>query len=68
MRRDPYQLELRKAFIMVNKFQILSLDGGGIKGIFSAAVLAHLEDDLQIRICGQYLIGRIEPIELCMRG
>lgn len=35
---------------MSNKFQILSLDGGGIKGIFSAAVLAKLEDDLQTDI------------------
>lgn len=26
-------------------FQILSLDGGGIRGVFSAAVLAALEDD-----------------------
>jgi uncharacterized protein len=31
-------------------FQILSLDGGGIRGLFSAAVLAALEDDLNIRI------------------
>ncbi len=31
-------------------FQILSLDGGGIKGLFSAAVLAHLEDDCGVRI------------------
>jgi patatin-like phospholipase/acyl hydrolase len=32
------------------RFQILALDGGGIKGLFSAAVLAHIEDDLQIDI------------------
>ncbi len=32
------------------KFQILSLDGGGIKGLFSAAVLAHWENDLKISI------------------
>ena len=31
---------------MNQRFQILSLDGGGIKGVFSAAVLAHLEEDL----------------------
>ena len=31
---------------MDERFQILSLDGGGVKGIFSAAVLAHLEEDL----------------------
>ena len=35
---------------MKDQFQILSLDGGGIKGIFSAAVLAHIEGDLQILI------------------
>lgn len=28
------------------RFQVLSLDGGGIRGIFSAAVLAGLENDL----------------------
>ncbi len=39
---------------MTGRFQILSLDGGGIKGIFSAAVLAHLEDDLQIRIAEHF--------------
>jgi uncharacterized protein len=32
------------------RFQILALDGGGIKGIFSAAVLAALEDDLNTTI------------------
>jgi patatin-like phospholipase/acyl hydrolase len=31
-------------------FQILSLDGGGIRGLFSAAILAHLEEDLDIKI------------------
>ncbi len=31
-------------------FQILSLDGGGIKGLFSAAVLAHIEEDCGVRI------------------
>lgn len=35
---------------MNQSFQILALDGGGIKGLFSAAVLAHIEDDLQIDI------------------
>ncbi|MBW2634281.1 MAG: patatin-like phospholipase family protein [Deltaproteobacteria bacterium] len=35
---------------MTEQFQVLSLDGGGIKGIFSAAVLAHLEEDLKIDI------------------
>jgi patatin-like phospholipase/acyl hydrolase len=35
-------------------FQILSLDGGGFKGIYSAAVLAHLEEDLDIRITDHF--------------
>lgn len=34
-------------------FQILALDGGGIKGLFSAAVLTHLEEDLKIN-CTDY--------------
>jgi patatin-like phospholipase/acyl hydrolase len=36
------------------RFQILSLDGGGIKGLFSAAVLAKLEDDLEIDITDHF--------------
>ncbi len=32
------------------RFQILSLDGGGIRGIFSAAVLAAIEDDLGVEV------------------
>jgi patatin-like phospholipase/acyl hydrolase len=32
------------------RFQILSLDGGGIRGLFSAAVLAAIEDDLSVKI------------------
>jgi predicted acylesterase/phospholipase RssA len=31
-------------------FQILSLDGGGVKGLFSAAVLAKLEEDCRVHI------------------
>ncbi len=29
------------------RFQVLALDGGGVRGIFTAAVLAALEDDLE---------------------
>jgi uncharacterized protein len=35
-------------------FQILSLDGGGIRGIFSAAVLAAIEEDLNIRVIDHF--------------
>jgi patatin-like phospholipase/acyl hydrolase len=38
----------------INKFQILSLDGGGIKGIFSAALLAAIEEDLHINITDHF--------------
>jgi len=33
---------------------ILSLDGGGIKGLFSAAVLAHVEQDLKCKITDHF--------------
>jgi len=36
------------------RFQILSLDGGGIKGIFSAGVLAAIEQDLNIKIADHF--------------
>jgi patatin-like phospholipase/acyl hydrolase len=35
-------------------FQILSLDGGGYKGMFSAAILDRLEADLDIRLADQF--------------
>jgi len=35
---------------MTERFQILSLDGGGIKGLFSAAMLAFLEEDHDVSI------------------
>jgi patatin-like phospholipase/acyl hydrolase len=37
-----------------NRFQILSLDGGGVKGIFAAGVLAAIEDDLKIKIADHF--------------
>lgn len=37
-----------------DRFQILSLDGGGLRGMFSAAVLAGLEEDLNIRIVDHF--------------
>lgn len=39
---------------MSERFQILSLDGGGIKGLFSAAVLAHLEEDLNCKVADHF--------------
>ena len=38
----------------MQKFQILSLDGGGIKGLFSAAVLAAVEEDLGITVSDHF--------------
>ena len=40
--------------MIVERFQILSLDGGGLRGMFSAAVLARLEEDLQLRITDHF--------------
>lgn len=37
-----------------NRFQILSLDGGGIRGIFAAAILAAIESDLGVRITDHF--------------
>lgn len=35
-------------------FQILSFDGGGLKGLFPAAILAALEDDLDCRLADHF--------------
>jgi predicted acylesterase/phospholipase RssA len=35
-------------------FQILSFDGGGLKGLFPAAVLAAIEDDLGVSIANHF--------------
>ncbi len=39
---------------MIERFQILSLDGGGIRGLFSAALLAFLEEDHGLRIADHF--------------
>lgn len=39
---------------MIERFQILSLDGGGIKGLFSAALLAHIEEDCGVNIVDHF--------------
>jgi patatin-like phospholipase/acyl hydrolase len=36
------------------RFQILSLDGGGIRGVFSAAILAAIEEDLELRLVDHF--------------
>jgi uncharacterized protein len=36
------------------RFQILSLDGGGLRGVFSAAVLANFERDAGIRVVDHF--------------
>jgi uncharacterized protein len=38
----------------IGRFQVLALDGGGAKALFSAHVLARLEADLQIRIADSF--------------
>jgi patatin-like phospholipase/acyl hydrolase len=40
--------------VQTDRFQILSLDGGGIKGLFSAAVLARIEEDLSVDITDHF--------------
>lgn len=42
--------DLRYTCVISAKFQILSIDGGGIRGIFSAALLAGIEEDLDCPI------------------
>jgi uncharacterized protein len=37
-----------------DRFQILALDGGGLRGIFSAAILASLEEDLQASVVDHF--------------
>lgn len=40
--------------MMKKPFKILCIDGGGIKGLFSAQVLAKFEDVFKTRICDQF--------------
>ncbi len=38
----------------MSRFQILALDGGGIKGLFSAAFLSKIEEDLNTKITDHF--------------
>lgn len=42
------------ADVTTERFQVLSLDGGGVKALFTAQALAHLEDDLGIRVADHF--------------
>ena len=42
------------ALVSSRRFQVLALDGGGYKGMFSAAVLARLEEDLRMSILDHF--------------
>jgi patatin-like phospholipase/acyl hydrolase len=35
-------------------FQILALDGGGVRGLFSAAILSLIEQDLQTKVVDHF--------------
>jgi uncharacterized protein len=50
--REPYGNDKSKS--PLDRFQILALDGGGVRGIFSAALLAGLERDLSIRLVDHF--------------
>ncbi|RKX57992.1 MAG: hypothetical protein DRP28_05685, partial [Thermodesulfobacteriota bacterium] len=52
--RRPGSGGYRRSGSVIERFQILSLDGGGIKGLFSAAVLAFLEEDHGLRIADHF--------------
>lgn len=43
-------------------FQILALDAGGAKALFTAHVLARLEDDLDLKIADSFDFHRREPL------
>lgn len=49
-KEDPYLTTT----LLPGKCQILSLDGGGLKGLYSAAVLASFEEDEQVKIAEHF--------------
>lgn len=46
--------EVREVRVKEKRFQILALDGGGIKGLFSAAVLACVEENLNTSVVDHF--------------
>lgn len=46
--------EASGSHVRADRFQILSLDGGGLRGMFAAALLARLEEDLDVRIIDHF--------------
>src|SRR5262245_40991589 len=48
---DPSHHDQLRCYSM---FRILSLDGGGIKGVFTASVLASLEADTKLKIIDHF--------------
>ena len=40
--------------VATRRFQVLALDGGGAKALFTAHVLARLEDDLDVRVSDSF--------------
>lgn len=50
----PHAADVDTAQSAPDRFQILALDGGGAKALFTAQVLAHLEADLGISIADRF--------------
>ncbi len=50
----PNDTESQQSGTADDRFQILSLDGGGLRGMFTAAVLALLEEDHGIRVVDHF--------------
>lgn len=51
---EEEQRDADQPHVMSHRFQILSLDGGGLKGLFAAAVLARFEEDLGTTITDHF--------------
>ena len=51
---DPANPHPDQQYPTADRFQILALDGGGAKGLFSADILAHLEQDLNVSVTDHF--------------